>query len=83
MNKTHIKLTDENNNIVLFPVQGSVFREMPHGTIQCMASMYSINPQESFNEVMAMLEINLTTGDMVDSGLPASVKKHQPRNSKV
>lgn len=82
MVKTHIKLTDENNNIVLFPVQGSVFREMPHGTIQCMASMYSINPQESFNEVMAMLEINLTTDAMVDSGFTAPAKKHQPKNAR-
>jgi hypothetical protein len=81
MVKTHIKLTDDNNNIVLFPVQGSVFREMPHGTIQCMASMYSINPQESFNEVMAMLEINLSP-DAIDTGLPAPVKKHQPKNAR-
>jgi hypothetical protein len=80
MNKTHIKLTDENNNIVLFPVQGSVFREMPHGTIQCMASMYSINPQESFNEVMSMLEIDLNP--VVESGLSTPAKKHQPKNAR-
>lgn len=54
---THIELHEANGTKVLFPVHGSVFREMPEGAVQCMSSAgFSINPVETFIQVQHMIQ---------------------------
>lgn len=54
---THIELHEANGTKVLFPVHGSVFREMPEGAVQCMSSAgFSINPVETFDDICKAIE---------------------------